>query len=253
MRLASSLLVVSAILACGCSSSGSAAAPRAPLVIVRSCPVTCGGSIGGGRDAQEPVAAPAPAPAPERRFHASVGVARLSQAQAVALLRATPGCADAAVVTSESAERALGGAGGLVPARPFTAGDRETGVVALEQPTSYVDRFEFTESDAAAILDPQIGVYTVGQRLTLKPSLNEAEGSWTLELALRSVDAGRPAVARAQGVLGTDSEVRIDLPLLALVETKTTATLARGESLVVVSPELLRGDSVVVAVVTPER
>ena len=251
MKVASSLLIVSSFLACSCASSGGTASSRERLVVVRPCTVTCSGSIGTGSGADEPVA-PTP-PAGAARFSAHVGIARLKQAEADALFGRLPNVADAAVVTTESAQRALAGADGLVPGLSFTSGDREAGCVKVESQMSYVESFELTTTDAALILDPQIGVLSIGQHVLLHPSLNEADGSWTVDVALRSIDAGRPAVARAENVLGTDSGVTLQLPLLAKVETRTTATLAQGESLVVVSPELLRGDSVVVAVVTPDR
>jgi len=251
MKVASSLLVVSSLLACGCASSNDRASPREKLVVVRPCAVTCSGSIGAeGVFADEP--APAEPASAGARFSARVSVARLRLADAGALLNAAPPLADAAVVTTESAQRALAGAPGLLPGHSFTAGDREAGFVAVESQLSYIESFELTTSDSAFILDPQIGVLSVGHHLMLRPRLNEADGSWTLEVALRSIDAGKPVVATAANVLGSDSDVIIQLPLLSKVETRTTATLARGESLVVVSPELLRGDSVVVAVVTPD-
>lgn len=251
MNVASSLLGVSSLFACACASTGGGAPPpRERLVVVRPCPVTCNGSIGAEREEAEPAR---PATTSEgASFSARVGVARLTAAEAEALLHVALPVADAAVVTSESARRALAGTDGLAPGHPFTSGDRESGFVAVENQFSYVDRFELTTSDSAFILDPQLGVYSIGQRLTLRPTRNEADGSWTVELALRSVEDGRPVIATTAHVLGTDWGVSIQFPLLARVETRTTATLAQGESLVVVSPELLRGGSVVVAVVTPE-
>jgi hypothetical protein len=250
MKIASSLLILSSLLACGCASSGGGESPRERLVVVRPCAVTCSGSIGAEREGDPPAEL---TPSNDgARFSAHVGVARLKQAEADALFGSVPRVADAAVVTTESAQRALASAVGLVPGHPFTSGDREAGFVAVESQRSYVERFELTTSDAAFILDPQIGVYSIGQRLTLRPSTNEADGSWTVELALCSIDDCRPAIATAANVLGSDSDVSVQFPLLARVETRTTATLAHGESLVVVSPELLRGDSVVVAVVTPD-
>lgn len=253
MKVASFLLVVSSLLACGCASSGGTASPRERLVVVRPCAVTCSGSIGidyAGEGAEPPAAAPAGG---ETSFHATVGVARVSHGRANALLDTAPLMADAAVVTTDSAERALAGTEGLIPGRPCTAADLGAGVVTDLKEFSFIDRFDLTETDSAAILDPQIGVYQTGHRLLLRPARNEADGSWTVEVTLLSVDAARPALAKVAKVLGSDSDVLVQVPLLAKVETRTTATLAQGESLVVVSPELLRGDSVVVAVVTPER
>jgi hypothetical protein len=251
MNVASSGLVLSSLLACGCASSLGGASSRERLVVVRPCAVTCSGSIGWQRDDAEPAGL---APSTDgARFSAHVGVARLKQAEADALFGQLPRFADAAVVTTESAQRALAVADGLVPGQSFTSSDQNPGFVAVESELSYLMRFDLTESEAAAILDPQIGVVSIGHHVTLRPSLNEADGSWTVEVALRSIDAGKPAVATAANVLGTDNDVSVQCPLLARVDTRTTATLAPGESLVVVSPELLRGDSVVVAVVTPDR
>src|SRR5262245_13525858 len=147
MNVASSLLVVSSLLACGCATSGSGAPPRERLVVVRPCAVTCSGSIGAEGDAAEPAQA---APASDAaRFSAHVGVARLRLADADALLGAAQPLVDAAVVTTESAQRALAGTDGLVPGQPFTSGDREAGFVAVERQLSYIERFELTTSDAA--------------------------------------------------------------------------------------------------------
>jgi hypothetical protein len=254
MKIVWPVVVVASLVASSCASAGRSDA-RAPLQVLRACEVSCSGSIGSDRSdaspAQAPVeaAAPSDSPAP---FRASVRLASVSQAQAGALLRSLAPGAGAFVVTTDSAERALGGSAGPIDGRPFATADREAGVVAVERAASFVASFDFTAADRSALFDPVIGVYTIGNRLTLRPCRNDGDGSWTVELALHSLDVDQPALNASVGVLGADTRIRFDVPILASVVTRTSATLARGESLVVVSPELLRGDRCVVAVVSPD-
>jgi len=247
-------VVVASLVASSCASAGRSDA-HAPLQVLRACEVSCSGSIGSDRSDACPARSTAEAAAPSdpaTPFRASVRLASVSQAQAGALFRAATSGADAFVVTTDSAERALGGPAGPLDGRPFATADREAGVVAVERETSYVASFDFTAADQSTLFDPVIGTYTIGNRLTLRPCRNDGDGSWTVELALHSVDVDQPALNAAVGVLGADTKIRFDVPIVASVVIRTSATLARGESLVVVAPELLRGDRCVVAVVTPD-
>ena len=218
------------------------------LPVLRDSPLSCVGTMGTSLPALEP---PPPIAADDGDgFVARVRLGTIDSERCSALLpRSSIGCAH--VLRSDVLEGALVSVAGMPGSRAFAAPDGESRTLATYTETAYVESFRFESVAGAFIADPQIGIYQVGSRLIVEPRRDVVTGAWGLDVELNSVDAESGLEAEGEVLAGVD-DVRFDVPVFASMTARTSAALAPGESLILVAPQPIHTDRVLVAVITPE-
>lgn len=222
-----------------------------PVAVLRSVPVACNGEVGTKRDRLVERDEPDAEPVAAERETASVHVGVVTAAN-VAGWTEGHGAPRALIVARGAAEEAvrrheeLGREGALAVASGRVA------VISNEREVSFLERFDLKTAPDAAILDPVVGTFVVGNRVEVTARHDAAGDAWTVEVATRTIDHPRETLVGSVHVLGATDPVRLQVPLLARVETKTTARLERGEALLLVAPELIDHDRVLVAVIAPD-
>jgi hypothetical protein len=241
-------LFLAPIILCGCATSR--VHERAPLP-TRTCQVACEGSIGHEPIRDDEFAPPEPAVGAARDFVARVRLGRLRSDVAASLVGADARGVEAHVVSSAALDWALQPHGELPVSAEVVATAGRPGVLRTVAQRSYIESFRFEAVQGASIVDPVVGTYVTGNVLTVLPMRAEVGGTWTLEVALQSIDVVHPVGVQRFDAFGAGLPLAVQVPMFARVKASTSATLASGESLVLLAPEPLRTEEVLVAIVTP--
>ncbi len=250
MRAARLAPLLSLLVSSGCAGTGSG--PVAPIDVVRRCPIECEGAVGcerpplGEREPPDDDSLFA-----NERFSADVHVGVVDAASIAAWTDGRFG-ALALVVARASIDDAFARHSELGISGAVTVASGRVAVVADEHHLSFVERFDFKTLPEVAILDPVVGTYSVGRRVEVTPRRDEQGDTWTVDVATLSLDSPRANLDGSVHVLGVGDPVHVQVPLIARVHTHASARLERGESLLLIAPELLDRSRVLVAVVSPD-
>ena len=234
----------------GCAGTGTA--PVSPIDVVRRCPIECEGAVG----CERPPLGESEPPDDDslvanERFSANVHVG-VVDAASLAAWSDVPFGPLALVVARASIEDFLARHSELGISGAVTVASGGVAVVADEHHLSFVERFDFKTLPEAAILDPVVGTYSVGRRVEVTPRRDETGDAWTVDVATLSLDSPRANLDGSVRVLGVGDPVHLQVPLIARVHTHASARLERGESLLLIAPEILDRSRVLVAVVSPD-
>jgi len=234
----------------GCA--GPAVERYEPVAVLRSIPVICSGDVGTPRDrlVERDVPDDGAFVAADRET-ASVHVGVVAAANIAAWTEGHGGPL-ALIVARGAAREALRRHDELGREGTLAVASGRVAMISNEHEVSYLERFDLKAAPDAAILDPVVGTFVVGNRVVVTALRDAAGEVWTIEVAARTIDHPRESLVGSVHVLGASDPVRLQVPLLARVETRTTARLERGEALLLVAPELLDHERVLVAVVTPD-
>jgi hypothetical protein len=249
--LASSLAgFVAPALLCACA--GPDVERYEPVAVLRHVPVTCDGVVGTQRDRlveRDDLDDGAFEAADLETASVHVGVVAAAN---VAAWTEGHGGPLALVVARGAARDALQRHEELGREGALAVASGRVAVISNEHEVSFVERFDLKTAPDAAILDPVVSTFVVGNRVVVNARRDSAGSAWTIEIAARTIDHPRETLVGSVRVLGAPDPVRFQVPLLARVETKTTARLERGEALLLVAPEILDHERVLVAVVAPD-